>query len=87
MFNSYILVGQVLARRLGVYVFCDENCVNLRYWYTKTDNISKKYHGLLFKNLNNMTEIQLQEFKLDPDSELRFEVEAKNEKVVLEVIS
>lgn len=32
-----------------------------------------------------MTEVQLQEFKLDPDSELRFEVESKNEKVVLEV--
>ncbi|KAI8424786.1 hypothetical protein MSG28_006722 [Choristoneura fumiferana] len=34
-----------------------------------------------------MTEVQLQEFKLDPDSELRFEVESKNEKVVLEVKS
>lgn len=34
-----------------------------------------------------MTEVQLQEFKLDPDSELRFEVESKNEKVVLEVNS
>lgn len=34
-----------------------------------------------------MTEVQLQEFKLDPDSELRFEVESKNEKVVLEVSS
>lgn len=33
-----------------------------------------------------MTEVQLQEFKLDPDSELRFEVESKNEKVVLEVM-
>lgn len=32
-----------------------------------------------------MTEVQLQEIKLDPDSELRFEVETKNEKVVLEV--
>lgn len=32
-----------------------------------------------------MTEVQLQEFKLEPDSELRFEVESKNEKVVLEV--
>lgn len=31
-----------------------------------------------------MTEVQQQEFKLDPDSELRFEVESK-EKVVLEV--
>lgn len=27
----------------------------------------------------------LQEFKLDPDCELRFEVESKNEKVTLEV--
>lgn len=26
-----------------------------------------------------------QEFKLDPDTELRFEVETKNEKVLLEV--
>ncbi|KAH9642968.1 hypothetical protein HF086_013529 [Spodoptera exigua] len=34
-----------------------------------------------------MTEVQLQEFKLEPDSELRFEVESKNEKVVLEVKS
>ncbi|CAG9565692.1 unnamed protein product [Danaus chrysippus] len=34
-----------------------------------------------------MTEVQLQEIKLDPDSELRFEVETKNEKVVLEVKS
>lgn len=34
-----------------------------------------------------MTEVQLQEFKLDPDSELRFEVESKNEKVVLEVLT
>ncbi|KOB71030.1 Uncharacterized protein OBRU01_14420 [Operophtera brumata] len=34
-----------------------------------------------------MTEVQLQEFKLDPDSELRFEVESKNEKVVLEIKS
>lgn len=32
-----------------------------------------------------MTESQTQEFKLDPDSELRFEVESKNEKVILEV--
>lgn len=28
---------------------------------------------------------QTQEFKLDPDCELRFEVETKNEKVALEV--
>ena len=28
---------------------------------------------------------QTQEFKLDPDCELRFEVESKNEKVTLEV--
>lgn len=28
---------------------------------------------------------QTQEFKLDPDCELRFEVETKNEKVTLEV--
>lgn len=28
----------------------------------------------------------VQEFKLDPDCELRFEVESKNEKVTLEVI-
>lgn len=28
---------------------------------------------------------QMQEFKLDPDCELRFEVESKNEKVTLEV--
>lgn len=35
--------------------------------------------------LSKMTEVQLQEFKLDPDCELRFEVESKNEKVVLEV--
>ncbi|XP_013170540.1 PREDICTED: protein CLP1 homolog isoform X2 [Papilio xuthus] len=34
-----------------------------------------------------MTEVQLQEFKLEPNSELRFEVESKNEKVVLEVKS
>lgn len=34
-----------------------------------------------------MTEVQLQEFKLEPNSELRFEVESKNEKVVLEVSS
>lgn len=28
----------------------------------------------------------VQEFKLDPDCELRFEVESKNEKVTLEVM-
>jgi len=28
----------------------------------------------------------VQEFKLDPDCELRFELESKNEKVTLEVI-
>lgn len=28
--------------------------------------------------------VQTQEFKLDPDCELRFEVETKNEKVTLE---
>jgi len=28
----------------------------------------------------------VQEFKLDPDCELRFEVESKNEKVTLEVV-
>lgn len=30
-------------------------------------------------------ENQVQEFKLEPDSELRFELESKNEKVTLEV--
>lgn len=29
---------------------------------------------------------QTQEFKLDPDCELRFEVETKNEKVTLELV-
>jgi polyribonucleotide 5'-hydroxyl-kinase len=28
---------------------------------------------------------KVQEFKLEPDCELRFEVESKNEKVILEV--
>ena len=37
---------------------------------------------------NNMSEerdANVQEFKLEPDCELRFEVESKNEKVTLEV--
>jgi hypothetical protein len=59
-------------------VFCCEDVVVLIEW-------------LFCSNLTQvitMTEekdVNCQEFKLEPDCELRFEVESKNEKVVLEV--
>lgn len=48
-------------------------------------NINFICHNLTYIIMSEERDANIQEFKLEPDCELRFEVESKNEKVILEV--